>query len=163
MLSGETPTKSPVLLRATRGKSPPAARVERSAHIYMLQSNTTAANRDSGSSRQIAMRVADEGVDLTTLWMGNRNDCLSSECFINLLNKARSRTPRLPPQVSKELTNSYVFNINWLIEQGANLSRVVVPVCCRIMLPIEICYLVVLRMRDTSSKDSAVYLCFEQW
>lgn len=49
------------------------------------------------------MRVADEHVDLTTQWMGHRNDCLSSECFINLLNKAASRTPRLPLQVSKEL------------------------------------------------------------
>lgn len=48
------------------------------------------------------LRVAAERVDLTTQWMGHRNDCLSSEWFINLLNKAGSRTPWLPLQVSKE-------------------------------------------------------------
>lgn len=61
------------------------------------------ANRDSGSSQQTRtqLRVADVRVDLTTLRIGQRFVYLSLGCFINLLNKAGSRTPWLPVQFSK--------------------------------------------------------------
>lgn len=154
MLSGETPTKSPVLLRTARGKSPPAARVERSAHIYMLQSNTTAANRDSGSSRQTATARGRR-----TRRSNNAVDGSSKRLFVlRVFYKSAKQSRESHASTPTKITNSYVFNMNWLIEQRANLSQVVVPVCCWIMLPIEICYLVVLRMRNTA-RIEAVYLC----
>lgn len=71
MLPGETPTKSPALLRARSGKVTSSSQPALSPPLTSTCYNQTQqpANRDSGSSQQTRtqLRVAAVRVDLTTL------------------------------------------------------------------------------------------------